>query len=189
MVCSVICCGLFSVSAFATEVDFYDFGGLEFPSIPSDYKYAVIVEFSDGYHCVLSSKPFHFKDNMIECQSSGLPVSADYLFNGNDWVFIAKRDGAYSFSPSRFRWTNTDIYDGDILFAKAVTPVLIKPIVKAKDFMSVIQRFHQQLNVKIIVSLLVAVVGVSVCFVFMWWGVRKVSGALIRAFKKGKIRI
>lgn len=32
-------------------------------------------------------------------------------------------------------------------------------------------------------------VGVCIGLVFMWWAVRKVSGMLMRAFKRGKLRL
>lgn len=63
------------------------------------------------------------------------------------------------------------------------------PTIGYSDFQSVISAHAEQVSVSNIVSIIAFSV-VSVCgLVFMWWGVRKVSGALIRAFKKGKIRV
>lgn len=57
------------------------------------------------------------------------------------------------------------------------------------DFQSVITAMQNQISVETVVAILGSVVAVSVGFAFMWWGVRKVSGALMKAFKKGKISI
>lgn len=68
-------------------------------------------------------------------------------------------------------------------FAAEVTPVTYD------DFESIITTMQGQISVNTVVAILAACVAASVGLVFMWWGVRKVSGALMAAFKKGKIRI
>ena len=62
-------------------------------------------------------------------------------------------------------------------------------LITYSDFESVITAIQGQISVATVVAILAQVVAVSVGFAFMWWGVRKVSGALMAAFKKGKIRI
>ena len=69
---------------------------------------------------------------------------------------------------------------GNYLTATAVT---------SADFMSVITRLQEQISVSTIVGVLGTVATATVGLAFMWWGVRKVTGALMNAFKKGKISI
>lgn len=56
-------------------------------------------------------------------------------------------------------------------------------------FTSVITALQAQLSVTTVVEVLAYVAGISVGLVFMWWGVRKASRALMSAFKKGKLRL
>lgn len=69
---------------------------------------------------------------------------------------------------------------GNYLTATAVT---------SADFMSVITSLQEQISVSTIVGVLGTVATATVGLAFMWWGVRKVTGALMNAFKKGKISI
>ena len=48
----------------------------------------------------------------------------------------------------------------------------MESIVSYTDFSSVITAIQQQISVENVVAILATVVGVSVGFVFMWWGVR-----------------
>lgn len=57
------------------------------------------------------------------------------------------------------------------------------------SFSSVISAMEGQLSVTTVVGVLSAAVGVCIGLVFMWWGVRKVAGMLMKAFKRGKLRI
>lgn len=56
-------------------------------------------------------------------------------------------------------------------------------------FTSVITALQAQLSVTTIVEVLAYVAGICVAMVFVWWGVRKASKALMSAFKKGKLRL
>lgn len=56
-------------------------------------------------------------------------------------------------------------------------------------FMDVIEVLQAQISVASVVEVLGVLAGACVGFAFMWWGVRKVSGALMKAFKKGKISL
>lgn len=63
-------------------------------------------------------------------------------------------------------------------------------VVKASDFTSsILTALQQQISVTTIVTVLVAVIGGAIGLVFMWWGVRKLIGVLMRAFKKGKLSL
>ena len=68
-------------------------------------------------------------------------------------------------------------------FAAEVTPI------QYSDFESIITTMQGQISVQTVVAILVACATVSVGLVFMWWGARKVTGVLMAAFKKGKLRI
>lgn len=61
--------------------------------------------------------------------------------------------------------------------------------VTSQDFMSVITKLQEQISVSTVVEILVVVAGASVGLAFMWWGVRKVVGALMSAFRKGKVSL
>lgn len=60
-------------------------------------------------------------------------------------------------------------------------------IVSYTDFSSIITAIQNQISIETVVGVLATVVAVSVGFVFMWWGVRKVSGALMKGFFKGRL--
>lgn len=62
-------------------------------------------------------------------------------------------------------------------------------IVTAADWAPVIESLTAQINVGTIVGVLGGVVAACVGLAFMWWGVRKASGSLMAAFKKGKVSI
>lgn len=65
-------------------------------------------------------------------------------------------------------------------FAAEVTPVT------ADDFNEVLTTIGSQFSVTTIVQLLAALVGAVIGIVFMWWGVRKVSAAIMKAVKTGR---
>lgn len=62
-------------------------------------------------------------------------------------------------------------------------------LVEAKDFDNLFLAYTNQINLPFVVVVLAGAAGVSVGLVFLWWGARKVSGSVMKAFKKGKIRI
>lgn len=57
------------------------------------------------------------------------------------------------------------------------------------DFESIVTAMQAQLSVTTVVGVLAAAIPVCIGLVFMWWGARKVAGMLMRAFKRGKLRI
>lgn len=61
--------------------------------------------------------------------------------------------------------------------------------VTSADFQSVITALQNQISVSTIVEVLAVAAGVAVGLVFMWWGVRKLTGALMNAFRKGKVSL
>ena len=61
--------------------------------------------------------------------------------------------------------------------------------VSSTNFMSVITALQEQISVATIVEVLAVAAGVAVGLVFMWWGVRKLTGVLMSAFRKGKISL
>lgn len=54
---------------------------------------------------------------------------------------------------------------------------------------SVITALTNQISVETIVSVLAVLVGAVIGIVFMWWGVRKVVGAIMSAFRKGRVSL
>lgn len=70
-------------------------------------------------------------------------------------------------------------------------PVLMaetNPVTSA-DWASVITNLTSQISVATVVEVLAVVAAACVGFAFMWWGVRKATGALMSAFKKGRVSI
>lgn len=61
--------------------------------------------------------------------------------------------------------------------------------ISSTDFTGVLSALQGQISVSTIVEVLVVLVGATVGIAFMWWGVRKLTGALMSAFKKGKVSI
>ncbi len=61
--------------------------------------------------------------------------------------------------------------------------------VSASDFSSVLTELQTQISVSTVVEVLAIAAGAGVGLAFMWWGVRKVVGALMTAFRKGKVSL
>lgn len=74
------------------------------------------------------------------------------------------------------------------LCAVSVSAAEVNPVTSS-DFMSVITAIGDQISVSTIVGVLGTVVTSCIGMVFMWWGVRKVSRAVMGAFRKGKLSV
>lgn len=61
--------------------------------------------------------------------------------------------------------------------------------ITSADFTSVLSALQAQISVSTVVEVLVVLVGATVGLAFMWWGVRKLTRALMSAFKKGKVSL
>lgn len=55
------------------------------------------------------------------------------------------------------------------------------------DFKSVIDAITAQVSVTQVVGVLAAAAAIAVTFVFMWWGVRKVTRMVMGSARSGKI--
>ena len=62
-------------------------------------------------------------------------------------------------------------------------------IITSADFTSVLTNLQAQISVSSIVEVLAVTATACVGLAFMWWGVRKVTHALMAAFRKGKISL
>lgn len=62
-------------------------------------------------------------------------------------------------------------------------------IITSADFTSILSNLQSQISVATVVEVLAITATACVGLAFMWWGVRKVVGALMSAFKKGKISL
>lgn len=62
-------------------------------------------------------------------------------------------------------------------------------IITSADFTSVLTNLQAQISVSTIVEVLAVTATACVGLAFMWWGVRKVVGALMSAFRKGKVSL
>lgn len=62
-------------------------------------------------------------------------------------------------------------------------------VVSASDWQSVIEALTAQISVSTVVGVLATVVTACVGLAFMWWGLRKAVGALMAAFKRGKVKV
>lgn len=61
--------------------------------------------------------------------------------------------------------------------------------ITSSDFSSVLSTLQAQISVGTIVEVLAVTAGACVGLAFMWWGVRKLTRALMSAFKKGKVSL
>lgn len=68
-------------------------------------------------------------------------------------------------------------------------PILTGTAVSSSDFTSVLTNLQAQISVSTIVEVLAVTATACVGMAFMWWGVRKMTRALMSAFKKGKISL
>lgn len=62
-------------------------------------------------------------------------------------------------------------------------------VITSADFNSVLSNLQSQISVSTVVEVLAVTATACVGLAFMWWGVRKVTSALMKAFKKGKISL
>lgn len=61
--------------------------------------------------------------------------------------------------------------------------------ITSSAFTSVLSALQAQISVSSVVEVLAVVAGACVGLAFMWWGVRKLTRALMSAFKKGKVSL
>jgi len=61
--------------------------------------------------------------------------------------------------------------------------------VTSADWKEVLDAMTAQISVSTVVGVLAATVAAGIGLVFMWWGVRKLMGALMNAFRKGKLKL
>jgi hypothetical protein len=61
--------------------------------------------------------------------------------------------------------------------------------VSSTDFQQILTNLQNQISVSTVVEVLGVTATACVGLAFMWWGVRKVTHALMSAFKKGKISL
>ena len=59
-------------------------------------------------------------------------------------------------------------------------------VVGFEEIKSIIDPITTQFSVANIAAVIAGVLGVSVSFVFMWWGVRKLYSIVLKSAKKGK---
>lgn len=62
-------------------------------------------------------------------------------------------------------------------------------MVTLSDVQPILDEISKFISVENIVAVLAAVTAVSVSFVFLWWGVRKVIRMIMSAFRKGKLSV
>lgn len=69
-------------------------------------------------------------------------------------------------------------------------PVALEVVtISSTDFQQILTNLQNQISVSTVVEVLAVTATACVGLAFMWWGVRKVTGALMSAFKKGKISL
>lgn len=61
--------------------------------------------------------------------------------------------------------------------------------VSSETIMSILDAITGTFSVTQIVSMIAGILGVSMVFVFLWWGVRKGGKVIIRAVTKGKFSL
>lgn len=61
-------------------------------------------------------------------------------------------------------------------------------LVTFNTFKSVIDAITAQISVETIVAVLASAAAIAIAFVFMWWGVRKVTRMIMGSARSGSIR-
>lgn len=61
--------------------------------------------------------------------------------------------------------------------------------VTSSTIMDILNAITSQFSVTQIVSMIAGILGVSMAFVFLWWGVRKGAKVVMRAVKSGKFSL
>lgn len=61
--------------------------------------------------------------------------------------------------------------------------------VSSDTIMDILSAITSQFSVTTIVAFLAGILGVSVAFVFLWWGIRKGTRAVMAAVTKGKFKL
>lgn len=74
---------------------------------------------------------------------------------------------------------------GVTAFASGSSPA----VVSASDWQSVISAVTAQVSVSTVVAVLASIVTSCIGLVFMWWGLRKAMRALMKAFRRGGLRL
>lgn len=74
------------------------------------------------------------------------------------------------------------------LVSVSADEVTVTPVTSS-DWQSVIDSMTAQVSVATVVGVLTVIAAACIGLVFMWWGVRKATHALMAAFRKGKISI
>ena len=80
-----------------------------------------------------------------------------------------------------------------LVLCMAITPAFATgstvETVGASVFDPVVDAITAQITPTSVVAIVAAVIGASIGLVFMWWAVRKVSRAVMGAFRKGKLSV
>lgn len=78
-----------------------------------------------------------------------------------------------------------------LVLCMALTPAFATETVTVGPdvFAPVVDAMTGQISPATVVSVVAAVIGVCVGLVFTWWAVRKVSRAIMSAFRKGKLSV
>lgn len=63
------------------------------------------------------------------------------------------------------------------------------PTVDVATIMDILKAITSQFSIAQIVSMIAGILGVSMAFVFLWWGVRKGARVVFAAVKSGKFKI
>ena len=165
-----IFCVLFSVSVFAA--------GDLLPVLPEG-------TYENWIVCIADGVLFACNYDKVYSISDGLPT-----FHYFDIYKISNDAWNYSYSnnlreiPCRYLYDSTGKYGPSSLDIFDIP----RPIT-SDSWQSVTDMFTAQICVGTVVTVLAVAAAVGVGLFFLWWGVRKVSGALMAAFRKGRIRI
>lgn len=61
--------------------------------------------------------------------------------------------------------------------------------ISSTAFTSILTQLQEQISVATVVEVLAVAAGAAVGLAFMWWGVRKLTSVLMKAFKKGRVSL
>lgn len=75
------------------------------------------------------------------------------------------------------------------MFGLGLLALTTTSTVSSSDFSSIFTAIASQISVSTVVEVLVYIVGITIGLVFLWWGVRKATRAIMSAFRKGKLSV
>lgn len=176
-----------AVPCFAVQIEEYSYNGVTLPKLPSsDKEYCRMYVHSNGsYYIQLTSIP-GTASNTTGLTVNGL-ITELYRLSDGQW-----KEYKMMITGLTMHWANYDVLttDGALTFSGSDYVVtLVERAVGFGDFSEPLKAMAKELTVQNVINVLLLLVGACGGLAFMWWGVRKLTRAVMGAFKKGRVNL